>query len=799
MARWKAARGGIGRSGVAALLAAASFLASPPAQPQRAVPQIVIAIVADGPSEPGRELRLRLLKEIREVNQGDFSIEAPEDLGIEADWTLAGADAALGEALADRRPNLVITLGVLSSYAAMNRADLSRPVVAPFIVDRELQQAPYENGASGRSNLVYVSMDADVYRDLVVFREVVPFTRLAFLLDAATLQAIPGARAEITAITRELSIEASFVEVAADAAAALEAIPAGTEAAYVGPLLRLPSAEFESLVAGLVRLRLPSFASSGHADVERGLMVGLAPELQMDRLIRRVALDVRRILLGEAASALPVAFPREEGLTINMRTARAIGFSPGWRVLTSAELLHDAPESAGRPLSLPEAIEESVERNLDLRVARSTVAAGREDVREARSALLPQLGVGASYVALDPDNAAALPGAAERTTGGTLILDQVLYAEPAWANLGVQRHLQEARESDRDQLRLDIVLETAQAYLDLLRARTDERIQGDNLRLTRSNLELARARRQIGTAGPSEVYRWESVLANAQRAVVEAHTGVGIAEIRLNALLHRPLEEPIAPVEVGLADPVLIASQERLYELIDNPASFRALRDFIVEDAFASVPELRTLDARILAQERRRDSARRAFWQPSLALRASRDETFSRGGARGPVLPGLPDDETTVSLQLSFPLFTGGARSAGSAKATEELAGLRLARASTAERVEQRIRITLLAARSAYTAIRLSRQAADAARLNLDTVREAYSLGTLSILDLLDAQNAALVAELRAATAVYDFVKALMDVERAAGRFDFFLSAQEQDAWFERLEGFLVQRGIERP
>jgi outer membrane protein len=519
----------------------------------------------------------------------------------------------------------------------------------------------------------------------------------------------------------------------------------------------------------------------------------------MDRVARRVALNVRRILLGEQAAELPVAFSRAQGITLNMRTARAIGYSPSWRLLTRARLLHDDPMPSGPPLSLADAVREALEQNLGLRVARAGVAAGRQDVRLARSALLPRIGLSGQHLAIEGDDARAVPGRAERTTSASLVLEMPLYSEPARANLEVQQHLQRAREGDQEQARLDIVLEATQAYLDVLRARTNERIQKDNLRLTRSNLDLAQARRRIGTTGPSEVYRWESEVANAQRSVVEVQARTRVAEIALNALLHRPLEQPIATVELGLDEPVLIASHQRLYTLIDNPASFGVFRDFVVQEGLGAAPELGRIDARIDALERSLESARRAYTYPTLSLKAGHGVTLGRAGASGPPLPGANDHETSVALELSIPLYTGGARGAQMQKAHEELSGLRALRQATAEQVEQRVRSALHAARSALTAIRLSGEAADAARSNLDVVRDGYTRGAVSILDLLDAQNAALVAELRAATGVYEFLRALMEAERAASRFDFFLAPQEQVEWLARVERYFAQRGVPVP
>lgn len=770
------------------------------AQTKPDLPVKYVAVVMDGPSERADAIRALFLEEIRTVNRGEFDIRTPDDLQIKADWTFPGVRKALDRVLSDKRTDIVVALGLLASHAAAHRANLPKPVIGAIVPERKIQNISYKDGASGKTNLSYVSLDVDIPRDLKVFHETVSFSRLAFLLDAAFADAIPGVQKEVTRAGHELGIVATQVAVGSSATETLQAIPADTQAVYVGPLPRLSSQEFEKLVAGLIDRRLPSFAFFGKSDVERGVLLSAAPALEMDRLARRAALNVRRILLDEDPATIPVAFARGEGLTLNMRTARAIGFSPKWQLLTSAELLFEEPQvQEVEPLTFSAAVQQAVKVNLRLRIAQVNVSAGKENIRQARSVLLPQFGLTGQGIQIEEDDAAAVPGRSERTTSGSISLDQVLYSEPAWANLEIQKQLQNARENDRDLVQLDIVLETAQAYLNVLRAKTNERIQKDNLRLTRSNLELAKARRRIGTAGPSEVFRWQSQVADAQRVTVESQALVRVTEIELNRLLNRPLEQAVVTAEVGLEEPNLVSSQQRLYDIIDNPAHFQILRDFVVEDGIAAVPELRRLDALIRAQDRTLVSAKRAFWQPTLNLRADRTEIFDRSGAQGPPLPGIDDSESTIGLQLSFPLFTSGSRSAQKVQASEQLIGLRLQYQAVAEGVEQRIRSALFRTRSARTAIRLTREAASAARSNLDVVRDAYSRGTVSILDLLDAQNSALIAELRAATSVYDFVSDLMEVERAAARFDFFLTPQDQQDWFTRLETYMAERSKSVP
>ena len=77
---------------------------------------------------------------------------------------------------------------------------------------------------------------------------------------------------------------------------------------------------------------------------------------------------------------------------------------------------------------------------------------------------------------------------------------------------------------------------------------------------------------------------------------------------------------------------------------------------------------------------------------------------------------------------------------------------------------------------------------AAAARRNLDGALDAYAKGLATILDLLDAQNAALISDQVAATSVFDYVIDLMQVERAKGEFQFLRTEEEVEASFRELE-----------
>jgi len=761
---------------------------------------VTVGIVTDGPYPRHAGLIRMVREEIVRLLSIDVEARVPAGKTQEGDWTAAGINAAIDRLLEDGEVDVVVTLGPIASHLVSQRRDLAKPVVASLILDAGAQGLPQEGPGSGVSNLHYlVAVHGE--RIMPAFREIASFTRVALLINDALAEAMPDLSARVRTGTAELGIDPVVVPVGAGVGAALAGIGPDVEAVFVLPLMQLDDGEFGRLANGLIQRQLPSFSWFGTAEVEAGILATRTPDTFDLQLARRIALSIQRIVGGEDAATLPVAFAAQERLAINISTARAIGAYPTWKLLTEADLIGEETEGRGRQLSLDQAVREAVEVNLDLAARDRAVAAGAEDVNLARSFLLPQVNVSADLGIIDQDRAEALGGLLpQRTFSGSASLTQVIYAEPTWANYYAQQSVQESRVYDREALRLDIALEAAVAYLNVLRAKTLERIERDNLALTRANMETAELRVSVGVATLSEVYRWETQIATNRQAVIDAAAQRKLSEIELNRVLLRPLEEVFETVEADLDDPLLVSSQERLYRYIDNPWSFEVFRQFMAREALDASPELQALGSLVNASERVLQSTGRSFWLPTFALDAGLTNRFAASGAGSDptTTPGvtLPNDlNWSLGFRVSYPIFAGASRFAERAQAADELARVELERDAVAQRVEQRVRASLHQMGASQASIDLSRDAAEAADNNYDLVGTAYTRGLGSILDLLDAQNAALVADGVAANAVYDFLIDLMRVQRAAGRHGFFRSADEREAFFQRLEAFFDEVG----
>jgi outer membrane protein TolC/ABC-type uncharacterized transport system substrate-binding protein len=722
---------------------------------------------------------------------------------VVGDGTAAGVERALQRALHDSALAAVVAIGPIGSHLLARAGEPPRPAIAAAVVDATWQGIPRKDGASGVRNLAYVDDAYAVSGTIADFHRMIPFQRMAILLDPELLRAIPQLEANARDLVRAAGADAAVVPARGDADRILASLPAGTDAVYLTVLPGLSAEETMRLIAGVNARRLPTLSHVVEPDVPAGALASYEPPDSWLRRARRVAVDLQRILAGEDAGTLPVQMVGAPRLTLNLATARAIGFSPGYSLLTEATLVGTDSLGPADTVSLAQAMQGAVATNLDLKAAELEVASGVQDVRLARSTLLPDVEsqIGAT-VTRDRTAAASLGQQPERLADGGISFSMPLYSEQAWAGYGSERRLQRGREAERNQVRLDVVLDAAEAYLGVLQARTVADVRRSNLYRNRSNLEIARLRETVGSSSRADIYRWEGEVASARRDVIAAESQVRVATLQLKRVLNRPLDQPLAQRPVTLGDPALLARDSTVLAWFDDPARYAVLTRFLVGEALRISPELARADAAIAAQERQRTAAGRAFWMPTFSLQGGLNDVLGRGGAgsTAPTLPGnivlptAPDLSWQLRVQASLPLFTGFARSATRAQTGIDLERLRVERAGAAQAVEQRVRAALETAASSYAAIALTRDASEAASRNYELVSDAYARGTASITALLDAQNAAESSAESAANAVHDFLLDLMRVERAMGDFGVLRPAEQQQAFLERLHTLEEQR-----
>lgn len=751
---------------------------------------VTIGIVTDGASEEVGWSPELFKTELLTLTKQDFDVRFPGDKQLDGAWKVERIASALERLQADPEVDMILALGYVSSVLAALDRRIRKPTFAPLIMDARLQGLPRKGNVSGVKNLNYLSSGADFVRDLKVMNSVSECKNITVFMGQADYKAQPGLIKRSREVTKSAGVEISFVLQSKNDENPAKRLSADVDCVVLTRQGLLNSKTMDELIETLIEKKIPSYSLLDARMVEQGVLMGEAPANNWRRLARRNALNMHSVLHGELAENQPITFETKRRLTINMATARAIGISPSFDILSSAVLLNEQPEPQGRKLSLAVVAEEAVAVNLDLRAVTLELQAKKGDVDQARATLWPQLNARLGYSRLNDDSTTVISGAAaEQSTTAALTLSQLIYSDEVNANVEIQDYLQNNRVALKRQLELDIIQEAVIAYLNLLKAQTFTDIRHENMDLSRANLELAKDRQRIGVASPAEVYRWESQLATTNQALIHAQAQLNQAYDALNRLLNRPIKEPFITEPATLDDPRLFISRKELFDYVSNDRTFELMGDYMVKVGMEASPELKSLDALVAASQRELKANQRAYWSPTVTLQGEVSRVVEEERTAG--LPAEGDTDWSVGVNVSLPLFEGGARSSRVSSSRLTIKQLFSQRDAARERVEQRIRAALHDIKASHPSIRLSKDAATAAKKNLDLVTDAYSRGAVSILDLLDAQNAALIAEEAATNAVFDFLIDLMNLQRGLGGFDFFVNKQELDGWWKNLKSYV--------
>ena len=753
---------------------------------------VQVAVISDGDQYQFAQVAQIFKDELNSLTAGEFAIEYKE---YKANWTQDSINQAYDQAYADKEIDLVLGLGFTGNQIAVSRKTFPKPTFLPIVFDSELAGAPSRGNTSGKRNLSYLAERVSIEEELRTYQRIVAFRHVTVIIDQVIFDAVPRIPDFLVPVGKRINTSITFVRHDGENHNFLNQIPSDTDAVIYTGLPRLPDKEFDAMIEGFIQRGLPSFSLSDRDPVVRGMLAADTVDTDWQRLGRRNALNIQAVLLGEKVQDQPVFFKGKQELTINMQTARRLGLSPRFDILSEATLLNEEPEPSGPALDLKKVAVMALQANLDLKAEALNAATGAEDIKIARSSLFPQISLSSSRTQrrVSPNVEAGL--FPEKTLDGSIALNQTIYSDDSYSGLSISRYSQSALDAGLASTQLDIVQQATQAYVDVLRAQNQLKIQQQNLELTKSNLDLARDRVRIGSSSKADVYRWESDLASARSQVLQARAVVDQSKETLNRLLNRPITEPFQLLPAAARDPFAITTQQ--FDLmVNNPRSYGWVVDFLVSRGLASSPELAQLDSLIAAKNREIVNQRRDFWLPDFALSSQNSDNFNQSGlGAGGLTDGASD--WSVSLNASIPLYAGGRRKAELSRSRLELERLKTQRQAQSERIEEQIRAAMHALNASYANIDLSKESATAARLNLELVTDSYAGGTVSILELLDAQNQSLSAQLSAENAVYDFLTSALATQRASARYDFLLDPEDQAVAIQILEDYLNQRQTE--
>jgi outer membrane protein TolC len=438
--------------------------------------------------------------------------------------------------------------------------------------------------------------------------------------------------------------------------------------------------------------------------------------------------------------------------------------------------------------SFSEIAEIALQNNFELKISYKDIDLSQLDIRSNRSFILPSLSSGLTAFQINEERANAMINSPERSLSFDLMLTQVIYSEEALAAIKISQYLKNAQEYQTEADVLNLLLDTYGAYLNVLSAKTNLDIQRRNLENTKTNLELARIRVDVGAANKADLFRWESEVANATQTLIEAQASLFTVKLQLNNLLANSLERDFEVKDIGLEDELFRSFRESpISNLITTPDDLRLVSDFLVQESLDQNPNKMQILENIKASERQLQLNKRLLYVPTISLQAQASEILARGGEGteepDPGTPsfgtGLQDNTWSVGATLSYPLFTGLSRRIERQKSLVQLEQLEFSNSNLDQALELSIRANTISLLSATTNLGYSKQSAESANKNFLLVQNNYKEGAVNITQVIDAQEAALNANLQAAISVYEYIFANLQLEYSIGLFSMFLTEEQ--------------------
>ena len=771
-----------------------------------AKPTYNIALVSDGKSEYSAQFEEALKTEIKQILGRDFNVKFPKKLYYDGNWNYGKIANKVNKALKNRKSNMVITLGALSSHYVARKNYFAKPVIATAIINPKMQNVPYKNETSAKHNLTYVSAHQALENDINTMEEIKHIKKITVLIDAVLIKNTPSIGRYINKVFKKRGITVQIVSIGKDIQKSLKKIDDNTDFVYVTPLFQQTVAQKIDIYSTLAAKELASYASIGQDDVELGALFANAPATDNKRFIRQIALDVQQIALGSRASEQLVNFIPTPALSINMQTATAIGYLPNWEILSKATIIK-SEESDSHFFNIEEIMDRAVGHNLGVIASEHQVELSEANLAKADSLFLPQVDLGAEAVKIDEDRAIASLGLENEVKADIYVkFSQQLFNHKVTANISVNENFLKAQKYATDYVKLDIGLAAAVNYLRILQLRTKLKIEKSNLELSKTNMRSAMTRRDIGIGNSSDIYRWQTQISDEKKSLLFTHTTLQQSKHSLNALLDLPQDLVLNFDPVDMNNKVFMTFHKSMKDYFIDQTKFSKFQSYLVDTAKKNIPSLHQYDAIEKAKALIVKSNDDAFYLPSIAFEGGIKQHFidPSNEFRDTDTKGRFDDmpyannlDWQVGLFVRFPLYRGGEKSATLEASRASLLIAEAQKKNLLNQVEKKVRNSLYQAKASYISIKLAQNASISSKKNLQLIKAVYNQGSIGIIDLLDAQNVALRASLIENNTRYAFMKDLLVLQHDIGQVNFNLNNQDWNAWIETLENHTLNKDDE--
>ena len=215
---------------------------------------------------------------------------------------------------------------------------------------------------------------------------------------------------------------------------------------------------------------------------------------------------------------------------------------------------------------------------------------------------------------------------------------------------------------------------------------------------------------------------------------------------------------------------------------------------FLVEEAKQNAPELKNIEYNINAVVRNYRLNDWGRFIPTAALQAEYNYSFSKSGIGSDTPKGYPvspDGDYYVGLNISLPLFQQNLRNIARQTSKIQDEQLYIQKDNTELNIEKNINDIVLDLINEVTNIEISAINEGFSKESLELSQNEYKNGAIPVIQLIDAQNNYLKAQLDNATAKYNYFLVSMQLQRAFGYFFLMNTETSNQKFIQRANQYI--------
>ena len=415
--------------------------------------------------------------------------------------------------------------------------------------------------------------------------------------------------------------------------------------------------------------------------------------------------------------------------------------------LTASLLLLSSQQSLA--IDFLQAYEMAEQSDPDIQAARYQYEATLDTRPQVRAALLPSvsLDVFRQQVEQDTTSPFALISEDYDVNGYSLSLSQSIYQHDLYLSLEQADLNVASAAATYEAAQQELILRVAQAYYDVLAARDNLAFAQAEKNAIGEQLEQTKRRFDVGLIAITDVKESQAQYDLSVAQEIQAENQLATSTETLRSIIGE-MPETVTPLA------------EEIPLLIPEPVDISRW----VETAKQNNLNLKTAQYAFDVASKQ-VSINRAGHYPSLGLTLSHDDTTTDVDNN----PSVDNEDTTITLNLSVPIYSGGLTSARTREAVAQKERARALREKAMRNTVQLSRESYLGVTTTIAQVKAFKQALISTQTAYEATQAGFEVGTRTAVEVLSVLREQYRAERDYAQARYNYILNLLRLKQAAG------------------------------